>query len=109
MEGALCHPCSNHSMVQSLGMEEALGPLRQPGISRHLPHWYLEEQRADAAHPHTIFHGSATQLYTTNNHILGVDNSVADVFSCLQFHRFRQLAPEADPDPTPTPATVISH
>ena len=65
-EGALCHPCSSHGMGQSLATEEALGPLQQPGSSRHLPHWYLEEHRADAAHPHTIFHGSATQLYTTN-------------------------------------------
>ena len=43
------------------------------------------------------------------SHIPGVDNSVADALSRLQFHRFHQLAPEADPEPTPTAATVILH
>ena len=41
--------------------------------------------------------------------ISGVDNLVADALSRLQYHRFCQLVPETDPEPTPTPGTVLSH
>ena len=58
----------------------------------------------------TLFFTAARHNFTLLiNHIPGVDNSVADALSRLQFHRFHQLAPEADPEPTPTPVIVISH
>ena len=58
----------------------------------------------------TLFFMAARHNFTLLiNHIPGVDNSVADALSRLQFHRFCQLAPEADSEPTPTPAPVILH
>ena len=33
-------------------------------------------------------------------------NAIADSISRCQWHRFRNLAPQADPDPTPLPPIV---
>ena len=41
-------------------------------------------------------------------HILGVDNAIADALSRSQLHRFRLLAPGTDELPTPIPAVEIS-
>lgn len=49
----------------------------------------------------TLFLTAATYNFILlMQHILGVDNSIADALS--QFHRFCELAPEADPNPKPT-------
>ena len=53
----------------------------------------------------TLFFTAAQSNFTLLiQHIPGVDNSIADALSRLQFHRFRKLAPEADANPTPIPA-----
>ena len=36
-------------------------------------------------------------------HIIGKDNNIADSLSRKQFHRFRQLAPDADKYPASLP------
>ena len=40
------------------------------------------------------------------NHIQGVKNNLCDALSRFQFQRFRQLAPEADPEPQPMPSCL---
>ncbi len=42
-------------------------------------------------------------------HIPGVDNSIADALSRFQMNRFHQLAPDAEEQPTPTPAQLNLH
>ena len=57
----------------------------------------------------TLFFTAATHDFTlVLQHIEGVNNGIADAISPAQFHRFRRLAPEADNEPTPTPAMRIS-
>ena len=56
-----------------------------------------------------LFFTAATYNFTLLlQHIQGVDNSIADALSRSQFHRFRGLAPQADAEPTPTPAVATS-
>jgi hypothetical protein len=42
-----------------------------------------------------------------SEHVPGVENQLADSLSRFQLHRFRQLAPQADPLPTPVPTDVL--
>ena len=45
-------------------------------------------------------------FYVTLHHLPGTHNSIADSLSRNQILQFRQLAPDADPDPTTTPAML---
>ena len=39
-------------------------------------------------------------------HVKGVNNNICDALSRFQWSRFRQLVPDADPDPAPMPARL---
>ena len=39
-------------------------------------------------------------------YLLGSSNTIADALSCFQMSRFRQLAPEADVNPSPIPPSL---
>ena len=56
-----------------------------------------------------LFYVAASHNFTVLlQHISGVDNGIADALSHLQFHRFRCLAPDADPEPTSIPV-IVTH
>ena len=53
-----------------------------------------------------FFCAASHQFSVLVSHIRGTDNSIADALSRLQMLRFRQLAPQADLEPTPLPPTA---
>ena len=57
----------------------------------------------------TLFLIAASHNFTVIlQHIEGANNCIADALSRLQHHRFRELVPGADTEPTPIPAVQIS-
>ena len=68
------------------------------------------KHRALMALVRTLFAVAARFNFTvTLQHIQGIDNGIADSLSRSQFHRFCNLAPDADADPTPIPAIAIDN
>ena len=56
-----------------------------------------------------LFYVAASHNFTVLlQHILGVDNGIADALSHLQFHRFKSLALDADTEPTSIPV-ILTH
>ena len=54
-----------------------------------------------------LFYCSARNELTINViHIPGIKNPISDALSRFQFHRFRSLAPKADPHPTRVPQAI---
>ena len=56
-----------------------------------------------------FFVAATNNFHVSITHIAGVDNSIADALSRFQMPRFAQLAPDADAEPTPTPAQLTLH
>ena len=55
---------------------------------------------------HLFFTAARLNINIMFEHILGNRNVLADLLSRLQVHRFRQLAPDMDQDPTPVPSRI---
>ena len=47
-------------------------------------------------------------IYICAVHIPGKQNDIADAISRFQYQRFRNLAPDADTNPSPIPETVVT-
>ena len=47
-------------------------------------------------------------IYICAVHIPGKHNDIADAISRFQYQRFRNLAPDADTNPSPIPETVVT-
>ena len=52
-----------HSVGLPLGMERALGPLRQPCSCGHSAYGYHQKHCSDAAYPHIFLNSSVTQFH----------------------------------------------
>nr|XP_055053787.1 uncharacterized protein LOC129438918 [Misgurnus anguillicaudatus] len=77
--------CDNEATVHCINKTHSHAPTMMPLLRR------------------LIWIAACDQFIITAKHVPGSKNQIADSLSRFAFQKFRQLAPEADPNPTPVP------